>query len=96
MYVESRPAGTDMEIRLGTIGRDDEVVGPMGIAICYVKDANLNNPFVNILIGVGALKGKNQMVALKRYNATFTQGYYGEVCRLQKRLKEDARCSGGD
>ena len=89
IYVESRPAGTEMEIRLGELG--GKVVGPMNIVKCYTKCANIYNPFINILIGVGALRGKDQVRVLCRYNKKFSWSYFREIKRIERKLNDQEK-----
>lgn len=89
--VESRPTGSGMEIRVGPLGKRGSFVGPMGIAKCFASKWDIYNPYVNVEVGVKALRGQNQVAVLKRYNKAFNQGYYREVCRVQRQLKAAAR-----
>lgn len=86
--VESRPKGGGMEMRVGPIGKSGRFVGPMGIAKCFENDADIYNPYINILIGVCALRGPEKK-ALRRYNASFDTAYYHEVMRIKAKLKKE-------
>lgn len=88
--VESRPAGGGMEIRVGRLGKS-RYYGPFGIHRDFLKKWDIANPYVNVEVGVKALRGKDQVAVLKRYNRSFNQGYYREVCRVQRQLKAAAR-----
>lgn len=87
--VESRPVGGDMEMRVGPLGKSGRFIGPMGLNRCFARDANIYNPFINVLIGVAALRGQEKK-ALRRYNASYTPAYYHEVMRVKARIKGGA------
>lgn len=86
--VESRPAhGPELAMRCGRLGKS-RYYGPMGIEKSFLKRWAINDPFVNIQVGVMALRGADKRRVLKRYNASFTEAYYREVRRIERRLKE--------
>jgi hypothetical protein len=86
--VESRPAGgAEMEFRVGRLGKS-RYYGPFGIEKSFLKKWDIANPFVNVEVGVKALRGKNQMAVLRRYNPTATTAYIREVKRITRKLKE--------
>jgi len=86
--VESRPAGGGMEMRFGPLGRSGKYYGPMGVNRCFLGKWPINNPFVNVQVGVMALRGADKRRVLRRYNASFTEAYYQEILRVERRLKE--------
>ena len=93
--VESRPAGgAQMEIRVGRLGKS-KYWGPFGIHRDFLKKWPIDDPFVNVAVGVKALRGVNKKRVLKRYNASFDEAYYSEVMRIERKLKEGSRCHGG-
>ena len=88
MIVESRPAGgAEMEFRVGRLGKS-RYFGPFGIEKSFLKKWDIANPFVNIEVGVRALRGKDQTKVLHRYNPTATPAYIREVKRITRKLKE--------
>ena len=93
--VESRaPGGGELEMRVGRLGRS-KYWGPFGIHRDFLKKWPIDDPFVNIEVGVKALRGSNKRKVLKRYNASFDEDYYREVRRIERKLKEGSRCHGG-
>jgi len=87
MITESRPAGgADLEFRVGRLG-GSKFYGPFGIHRDYKKHAAIDNSYVNILVAVGALRGKDQTQVLRRYNPTATPAYIRAVRRLTRKLK---------
>lgn len=94
MIVESRPpSGTEMEFRVGRLGKS-KYYGPFGIHRDFLKVWPIDDPFVNVAVGVKALRGADKRRVLKRYNASFTESYYREVRRIERKLKEGSRCHG--
>ena len=89
--VESRPAGGGMEMRCGPLGRAGKYYGPMGINRCFKSKWPIDNPFVNVEVGVKALRGNDMRRVLKRYNASFTEAYFRTICKIQKQLKKENR-----
>ena len=87
MIVESRPAGgAEMEFRVGRLGKS-RYYGPFGIEKSFLKKWDIANPFVNVEVGVKALRGSDKRRVLKRYNASFNEAYYREVRRVERKLK---------
>jgi hypothetical protein len=87
MITESRPAGgADLEFRVGRLGKS-RYFGPFGIEKSFLKKWDIANPFVNVEVGVKALRGKDQTQVLRRYNPTATLAYIREVRRLTRKLK---------
>jgi len=85
--VESRPAGGGMEMRVGRLGKS-RYFGPFGIHQDFLKKWDIANPYVNVEVGVKALRGADKRRVLRRYNASFNELYYREVCRVQRRLEK--------
>ena len=85
---ESRPCGGgELEMRVGRLGKS-RYYGPFGVANVYGADVNLLNPYINTLIGVAALRGRDKIRVLRRYNTTCTPAYISEVRRVERKLKE--------
>lgn len=80
-------------IRLGRLG-GSRYFGPFGIADVYGNDVNLSNPYVNILIGVAALRGQDKRRILRRYNAAFNEAYYRAVMALYRQARRDGNFHG--
>jgi hypothetical protein len=70
------------------MGRHGRYVGPFGIHRDFrAKWPNLDDPFVNIWVGVRALRGENKKKVLRRYNANFTQAYWLAVKRAWRKYE---------
>ena len=85
----TRPA---KPFRVGRLGHS-KYYGPFGIHRCYLKRWAIDNPCVNILVGVRALRGtrtiKGKRRVLRRYNASYTRRYYRAVMGLYWRYKRN-------
>lgn len=90
--VESRPAGGGLAMRCGPLGKQGKYYGPFGISRIFLKRWNIADPYVNVWVGVRALRGRNRLKILRRYNASFNQAYYREICRTERQLKQEAQC----
>lgn len=87
MIVESRPTGgAELEFRVGRLGKS-KYWGPFGIHRDFLKRWPIDDPFVNVEVGVKALRGNDRRRVLKRYNASFNEAYYREVRRVERKLK---------
>lgn len=77
-HVESRVPG--QYLRVGRLGRS-RYFGPFGIHQDFRKKWPVEDPWVNCLIGVRALRGRDKRKVLRRYNAEFNESYYRAVMR---------------
>jgi len=73
------------EYRIGPMGKGT-YYGPLGIHKDFLKKWPINNPYMNILIGVKALQGKDQVRVLRRYNKTCDQAYLKAVFAFRNQL----------
>lgn len=90
--VESRPPGGGLTMRCGPLGKRGKYYGPFGISRNFLKKWDITDPYVNVWVGVRALRGRDKVKVLRRYNASFNQAYYREVCRIERQLKREAEC----
>jgi hypothetical protein len=81
-HVES--STKSQEFRIGKMGRT--FYGPMGIHKCFKTKWDISNPYVNIQVGVRALRG-NQRRALRRYNPKATPTYESAVFAAKRRYE---------
>ena len=74
--------------RFGKMGRT--FYGPYGIHKCFLSRWDISDPFTNTEVGIRALSryGGDQRRALKRYNASFTEGYYRRIKFLERKNRE--------
>jgi hypothetical protein len=86
--VESRPAGGGMEIRTGRLGKS-RYYGPMGINRCFLNRWPIDDPYVNVEVGVKALRGADKRRVLRRYNPKLNRAYEQAVMATYRRLKGD-------
>jgi hypothetical protein len=91
--VESGVPGIS-EIRCGPLGRAGKYYGPMGINRCFKTKWPIDDPFVNVEIGVKALRGADKRRVLKRYNAAFNEAYYRAVMALYRQAKREGKFDG--
>ena len=54
------------EFRVGRLGRTD-FWGPMGIRGRYIRGMDMDNPYLNVMVGVRALRGADKRQVLTRY-----------------------------
>lgn len=82
-------SGTKTEAwRCGRLGRS-RYYGPMGINRCFLARWPIDDPFVNVEVGVKALRGADKRRVLKRYNAAFDEAYYRAVMALYRQTKRE-------
>jgi hypothetical protein len=82
-------SGTKTEaLRCGSLGRS-RYYGPMGINRCFLGKWPIDDPYVNVEIGVKALRGTDKRRVLKRYNAAFDEGYYRAVMATYRQAKQE-------
>ena len=84
--VESRPAGTEIALRVGPIG-GGRFYGPFAIHKDYLKRWPIDVPWINCVVGVRALRGKDKKRVLQRYNRSWTPAYHAEVMRIKKQIE---------
>jgi hypothetical protein len=76
------------DYRLGPMGCGT-YYGPMGIFYEFIKRWPIDDPYINILVGVKALRGQGDPVrVLRRYNTTATQAYLKAVLSFRKMLRD--------
>ena len=66
------------QYRLGRLGRS-KFAGPAGLHIAYVREkfgVDACDPWDNILIGVRALRGRDKVQVLKRFNPEWRKDRY--------------------
>jgi hypothetical protein len=88
-------SGTQAEwVRFGRLGRSP-YYGPMGINKCFLNKWPIDNPYVNMEIGVKALRGPDKRRVLKRYNEKFDEGYFRAVMAAYQQHKRERIFEGG-
>ena len=84
MRVES---GTKTQaVRLGRLGKSP-YYGPFGIHRDFLKKWPIDDPLVNVLVGVKALRGRDKLKVLRRYNSQAEQAYFRAVFAWERKLK---------
>jgi hypothetical protein len=91
--VESGGPGVD-EIRCGPLGRTGKYYGPFGIHREFRRRWPIDNPYVNVEVGVKALRGRDKRQVLKRYNASFDEAYYRAVMAIYRQAKREGKFRG--
>jgi hypothetical protein len=91
--VESGRPGA-AEIRCGPLGRTGKYYGPFGIHREFKRRWPIDNPYVNVEVGVKALRGADKRRVLRRYNASFDESYYRAVMALYRQAKREGRFRG--
>jgi hypothetical protein len=81
-------------IRCGPLGRAGKYYGPFGIHRDFRKRWPIDDPFVNVAVGVKALRGPDKLRVLKRYNASFNQAYYRAVMAIYRQAQREGRFHG--
>jgi hypothetical protein len=83
-------SGTKTEmLRFGPMGKSGRYYGPFGIERSFLKKWPIDNPFVNIEVGVKALRGPDKRRVLRRYNATFNEAYFRAVMMACRKYKSE-------
>jgi len=82
-------ATIESRLQCGPLGRKGTYCGPMGIHKCFRAKWDIDNPFVNIAVGVRALKGRDQRRVLQRYNASFNEAYWRAVQSCRRQYQRD-------
>lgn len=91
--VESGVSGGP-EIRFGPLGRRGKYYGPMGINRCFLGRWPIDDPYVNVEVGVKALRGTDKRRVLRRYNRAFNEAYYRAVMAVYRQAKREGRFDG--
>ena len=91
--VESGAPG-GAEIRCGPLGRSGKYYGPMGINRCFKAKWPIDNAFVNVEVGVKALRGADKRRVLQRYNAAFDEAYFRAVMAIYRQAKREGKFNG--
>lgn len=85
-------SGTKTEtLRCGPMGKSGRYYGPFGIERSFLRRWPIDDPFVNVAVGVKALRGADKRRVLKRYNAAFDEVYYRAVMGLYRQAKQEGR-----
>lgn len=82
-------ATVESRLQCGPLGSKGTYYGPMGIHKCFRAKWDIANPFVNIAVGVKALKGRDQRRVLQRYNASFNEAYFRAVQSCRRQYQRD-------
>jgi hypothetical protein len=82
------------EIRCGPLGRSGKYYGPMGINRCFKAKWPIDNAFVNVEVGVKALRGADKRRVLQRYNAAFNEAYFRAVMAVYRQAKREGKFHG--
>jgi hypothetical protein len=77
-------ATIESRLQCGPLGRRGTYLGPMGIHKTFRARWNIDNPWVNVEVGVKALRGRDQVKVLRRYNASFSPAYLKAVRQVQR------------
>lgn len=91
--VESGGQGVT-EIRCGPLGRSGTYYGPFGIHRDFRRRWPVDDPFVNVEVGVKALRGRDKRRVLQRYNASFNEAYYRAVMAIYRQAKREGKFHG--
>ena len=83
-------SGTKTEkLRFGPMGKSGKYYGPFGIERSFLRRWPIDNPFVNVEVGVKALRGSDKRRILQRYNTNFNEAYFRAVITTCRRNKEE-------
>ena len=74
------------EYRLGRLGKS-KYYGPFGIHRDFLKKWPIDNPYINIQVGVKALRGTDKRRVLRRYNTASNRTYERAVLAKMRELK---------
>lgn len=81
-------------IRCGPLGRSGKYYGPFGIHRDFRRRWPIDDPYVNVAVGVKALRGPDKRRVLRRYNAAFNEAYYRAVMAVYRQAKREGKFSG--
>ena len=85
---EVESSNKEVRFRFGKMGKGT-YYGPYGIHKCFLSKWAINDPLVNTEVGIRALaRYKDQRKSLKRYNASFNEGYYRQIKKLERQNRE--------
>lgn len=87
-YIESGDPRNGAPLRFGRLGQGT-YYGPFGIHKSFIKRWRIDDPYVNTWVGVRALRGKDKIKVLRRYNPAATQAYFRAVLEMERRLKRE-------
>jgi hypothetical protein len=87
-------AAIESRLQCGPLGRSGTYYGPMGIHKCFKAKWDIEDPYVNIAVGVSALRGRDQRRVLKRYNASFNEAYWRAVQAARRQYQRDRVFAG--
>ena len=86
---EVESSNKEVRFRFGKMGRGT-YYGPYGIHKCFLKKWDISDPSINTEVGIRALaRYKDQRKALKKYNASFNEGYYRRIKQLEARNRRE-------
>ena len=77
------------EVRVGPLGSKGKFIAPFGINKCFRDKWDIDNPYINIVVGVRALRGRDQRHVLQRYNAEFNEAYYRAVMACARQYRAE-------
>lgn len=89
--IESRK-GNEL-LRTGRLGKSN-YYGPMGVNKCFLNRWPIDDPIVNIVIGVRALRG-NERKVLHRYNAKCDSSYTQAIFQLKRQFAHEDKSIWG-
>jgi len=73
------------QFRFGRMGRS-HYSGPFGINRCFLSRWNVDDPWINTVIGIRALaRYQDKRRTLMKYNANFNESYWRRVKELERR-----------
>jgi hypothetical protein len=83
-------SGTKTEmLRFGPLGREGRFYGPFCIERSFLRRWPIDNPFVNIEVGVKALRGRDKRRVLQRFNASFDEPYFRAVMAARRKFRSE-------
>ena len=80
MVIESRE-------QIGPLGRKGTFIGPFGIHKDFRKKWDIDDPRENIRVGVAALRGKDKLRVLRRYNTKSNRSYEQAVMACYRQYR---------
>ena len=64
----------------------------MGINDCFLSKWPIDDPFVNVEVGVKALRGSDKRRVLRRYNPKLNRAYEQTVMATYQQMKRNRIC----
>ncbi len=93
---ETESSYKGQQFRFGRMGRT-HYSGPFGINRCFLRKWNVDDPWINTVLGIRALSFyRNKRQTLQHYNANFNEGYYRRVRELERRNKKEGVFNEGN